>query len=157
LGKRGPKPKPSYLRLLEGNPSGRPINLDEPICEAPPSKPVFVDADALASAEWDRLIRVMPPGLYTARDDSVLAMHCLAWSMLVKAQAALEDGVTIVTEKGRVAHPAVKVWKLASDTLLKTADRLGLHPGARINVPKRGESPFGGKFAGLLGAAPRKN
>lgn len=150
MGKRGPKPKPNYLRLLEGNPSGRPISLDEPICELPPSKPAVVAADPLANEEWDRLCRVMPPDLYTARDDTVLAMHCLAWSMLVKAQAALEDGVTIVTEKGRVAHPAVKVWKLASDTLLKTADRLGLHPGARLAIPKRNQSPFDGKFKGLL-------
>ncbi len=151
MGKRGPKPKPSYLRLLEGNPSGRPIHLDDAICELPPSKPAVVAADELASQEWDRLMRAMPDGLYTAAHDTVLAMHCLAWSMLVKAQAALEDGVTIITPKGRVAHPAVKVWKIATDTLLKTADRLGLHPSARTNVPKRGETPFGGKFAGLLG------
>jgi len=26
MGARGPQPKPSYLRLLEGNPSGRPFN-----------------------------------------------------------------------------------------------------------------------------------
>lgn len=152
MGKRGPKPKPSYLRLLEGNPSGRPINFDEPICEAPPCKPAVVKADALASAEWDRLIRAMPPGLYTALHNPVLAMHALAWSMLVKAQAAIDEhGLTMITERGRVSNPAVKVWKLASDTLLKTADRLGLHPGARINLPKRSETPFGGKFAGLLG------
>lgn len=154
MGKRGPKPKPTYLRLLEGNPSGRPIPTDEPICELPPSKPAIVKADKLASAEWDRLMRAMPPGLYTALHTPVLAMHALAWSMLVKAQSELEGGITIVTEKGRVVHPAVKVWKLASDTLLKTADRLGLHPAARINVPKRGETPFGGKFSGLLGRQP---
>lgn len=152
MGKRGPKPKPSYLRLLEGNPSGRPINLDEPICELPPSKPAIVAADELASQEWDRLIRVMPPGLYTALHNPLLAMHCLAWSMLVKAQAAIDEhGITVATERGRTTSPAVKVWKIATDTLLKTADRLGLHPAARINVPKRGETPFGGKFAGLLG------
>lgn len=29
MGARGPQPKPSYLRLLEGNPSGRPFNPSE--------------------------------------------------------------------------------------------------------------------------------
>lgn len=155
MGKRGPKPKPSYLRLLEGNPSGRPIPTDEPICELPPSKPAVVKADKLASAEWDRLMRAMPPGLYTALHTPVLAMHCLAWSMLVKAQATIDEhGITVVTERGRTVSPAVKVWKIATDTLLKTADRLGLHPSARMNVPKRGDAPFGGKFSGLLGRQP---
>lgn len=152
MGKRGPKPKSNIIRLLEGNPSGRPIRLDEPICEAPPSKPAVVGADALASAEWDRLMRVMPDGMFTALHNPVLAMHALAWSMLVKSQAEIaEHGLTVFTAKGRTTNPAVKIWKLASDTLLKTADRLGLHPGARSNVPKRGETPFGGKFSGLLG------
>jgi P27 family predicted phage terminase small subunit len=30
MGKRGPKPKPTRLRLLEGNPGGKPTNSNEP-------------------------------------------------------------------------------------------------------------------------------
>jgi len=150
--KPGPKKKPTHLRLLEGNPSGRPINEAEPVCDLPPFKPPFVAADAVASAEWDRVIAAMPPGLYTALDTATLAAYALAWSMLDQAQRAIAaDGLTIGTARGRISHPAVRVWKQSADTLAKCADRLGLHPGARssLNIPSRSDKPS--KFAGLIG------
>lgn len=39
MGKRGPKPKPTYLRVLEGNPSGRPIPNNEPSVPLMPDLP----------------------------------------------------------------------------------------------------------------------
>jgi len=91
------------------------------------------------------------PGLYTALDTATLAAYALAWSMLDQAQRAIAaDGLTIATARGRISHPAVRVWKQSADTLAKCADRLGLHPGARsnLNIPSRCGKPS--KFAGLL-------
>jgi len=76
--------------------------------------------------------------------------------MLIRAQKEIdESGIITFTEKGYGVAPAVKVWKAASETLLKTADRLGLHPGARskLQLPERGEQPKS-KFAGLIGRTP---
>jgi P27 family predicted phage terminase small subunit len=123
----------------------------------PAVKPSVVEMDEIASLEWDRLKHAMPPGLYTAMDVALMTQYALAWSMLVKAQSEIDSGGIITfTEKGYGVSPAVKVWKAASETLLKCADRLGLHPGARVRlqVPKRGSSPepgAGSKFAGFLG------
>lgn len=134
----------------------------------PAVKPSVVGMDEIASLEWDRLMHAMPPGLYTAMDVSLLTQYALAWSMLVKAQAEIdENGISVtIYEKDDNGNnvfsayrnnPAIKVWKAASETLLKCADRLGLHPGARVRleVPKRRSSPepgAGSKFAGFLGA-----
>lgn len=156
LGTRGPKPKATALRLLEGNPSNRPINEFEPVCGMPPVKPSLVAMDEVASLKWDALIGAMPPQLYTALDTDVLSAHCLAWSLLSKAQMELDSGIISFTENGEGPAAAVKVWKAAVETLLKTADRLGLHPGARskLEMPKRNEQPQS-KFAGLLGRTPQ--
>jgi P27 family predicted phage terminase small subunit len=158
MGKRGPKKKPTALRKLEGNPGRLPINELEPVCEMPAVKPSAVAMDEIASLEWDRLMHAMPPGLYTALDVSLVTQYALAWSMLVKAQSEIDSGGIIAfTEKGYGVSPAVKVWKAASETLLKCADRLGLHPGARtrLEIPSRKADPTpgaGSKFAGFLGA-----
>lgn len=167
LGTRGPKPKATALRLLEGNPSNRPINDLEPVCTMPPVKPSVVEMDEIASQKWNVIMGAMPPQLYTALDTDVLAAHCLAWSLLVKAQKEIDEhGINITVfekdDQGRNIifetrnNPAVKVWKAAVETLLKTADRLGLHPGARsrLEMPKRNDQPQS-RFAGLLGRTPQ--
>lgn len=164
MGKRGPKPKPTALRVFEGNPSRRELNAEEPHCEMPASKPHAVGMDALASAEFDRVMAAMPPGVYTALDVATLGQYALAWSMLVKAQQSIdEDGILIETFSvtkdgeqvftGKKINPATKIWKAAAATLIQTSDRLGLSPGvrSRLKVPSRKEAE-GGKFAGLIKA-----
>ncbi len=162
MGKRGPKPKPTVLNLLDGNPSKRPLNPTEPQCEFWPVKPDIVGEDVIASTEWDRLKAVVPPKLYTAMDEGVLTQYCLAWSALIKAQVEISNrGVVIeapITNKdGEVVghkietNPAMPVWAKANETLFKTGDRLGLSPStrARINFPSRHEKPAS-RFDGLL-------
>ena len=162
MGKRGPKPKPTLTRLLEGNAGKLPLNPDEPKCELGPEKPHTVSADAFASAEWDRLRRVCPPLLYTAMDEGVLTQYCLAWSMLLNAQRDIsENGNILITPivnrdgdivgEDRKLNPAVNAWAKANESLFKTGDRLGLSPStrARINMPSQEE--IKSKFAGLLG------
>lgn len=168
--KRGPKPKPTHLKLLEGNPGRRALNVNEPICESPARKPALVAADKIANAEWNKLIGAMPPGLFTALDVAVLTMHVLAAAMLQRAQQAIDKyGVTLKVEEvdeatGEVtllkheANPAIRVWKTAAETLIKTSDRLGLHPGARsrLDVPRKGDMPAS-RFDGLLGSLHRSS
>jgi P27 family predicted phage terminase small subunit len=163
--KPGPKPKPTHLRLLEGNPGRLPINEREPIDIGPLKKLPAVEADEIASQEWDRLISAMPPDLYTAADAAALASYAFAWSMLVKAQQEINLNGVMVTiyetdsETGERqvlsirSNPAVKVWKAASETLIKLSDRLGLTPGvrSRLQLPSRSTKPTEGRFAGLLG------
>lgn len=170
-GQRGPKPKPTALRILEGNPGRLPLNEHEPTCDMPAVKPSVVGMDEIASCEWDRLMHAMPPNLYTALDVAVLASYALAWSMQVKAQKSIDEYGVIFEEKeldadnnrlvvlGIKVNPAVRVWKAANQAIIVAADRLGLSPSvrARLNVPKRNGKPdagAGGKFAGLIGQRP---
>lgn len=162
MGKRGPKPKPTAIRLLEGNPGRMPINPSEITCAAPAVMPSVVGMDEHAAEEWRRILASMPPDVYTALDVAMIAQYALAWSMLIRAQQELDmrglliefdkygkDGDIIGSELD--VNPALKAWKAASDVLLKTTDRLGLSPGvrARLQIPSRGEQPAS-KFAGLI-------
>lgn len=169
MGKRGPKPKPTAIRLLEGNPGRLPINPDEIQCDLPPVMPHIVGADSFAAEEWHRIIAAMPPNVYTALDVAVLTQYCLAWSMLMRAQHDLStNGMMVVTNswrdkqtgelvaEERIVNPAAKLWAKAQEQLNKCTDRLGLSPGvrARMPIPQSRTKPNASKFGGLLKAAP---
>lgn len=150
--KPGPKKKPTALRILEGNPSKRPINEFEPACDLPAVKPEIIIANRVASQEWDRLMAAMPPQLYTAMDAGVLTIYALSWSVLDECEKMLaSNGLVIATQKGLVTNPALRAWKAATESIIKCADRLGLHPGARVSlkIPERNAQPS--HFQGLLG------
>lgn len=167
MGKRGPKPKPKMIRLLEGNPSRRPLTPDdvEVISGLPPVKPSLVAMDEQASLEWDRVIASMPPGLYTAADVSALTLYATSWAMLHRAQLELDTHGVMVEERTtkynddgseevRIRYkssPALAAWKTAAEHLWKAGDRLGLSPGvrSRLQLPKKEEAPAS-KFSGLL-------
>ena len=54
MAQRGRKPKPTALKVLEGNPGKRPLNLFEPTPEDKmPECPDWLEDEA--KAEWDRL------------------------------------------------------------------------------------------------------
>lgn len=159
-GKRGRKPKPTSLLILEGK---LPADAVEIVADLPPAKMHSVAADMIASAEWDRVMAAMPPKIYCALDSTALAEYSLAWSMLVRAQTEIEvGGITItvyaVDDNGEryvaavKTNPAVRIWKVAADTLRAASDRLGLNPinRARLNLPTKADTAKSA-FAGLMG------
>lgn len=164
MGKRGPKPKPLHLRKLEGGRIRVSISPDQVTIgsELPPAKPGSVLDDPLQEAEWDRIVLATPPDFYNALDSALLTLYVQALAMMHDAQRdILARGhfitVTKVSKSGEPydaeeTNPSIGIWKTASETVLKCADRLGLAPGARarLQLPKRGEAPPS-KFGDLLG------
>lgn len=157
--KRGRKPKPTSLLILEGK---LPSDAIELVADLPAEKLHSVAADQIASAEWDRVMAAMPPKVYCALDSAALAEYALAWSLLVRAQTEIEvSGITIsiygVDGDGNKyianvkTNPAVRIWKAATDTLRAASDRLGLNPinRARLKLPTRADAKR--QFAGLMG------
>lgn len=166
MAKSGRKPKPTSLKIFEGNPGKRDLNVHEPQSDLPAVKPSAVGMDEIASAEWDRVLAAMPSGIYSALDTAALGTYALAWSMLVKSQREIdENGITEriygKTKTGETyladikVNPSVRTWKAASETLIKMTDRLGLNPSvrSRLQVPSKRDRPQS-KFSGLLGADP---
>ena len=164
MGKRGPKPKPTELLRLSGDPKNK-INANEPQCGLPPVKPIAISEDAIANHEWDRLIAAMPPKLYTALDVSALATYAQSYSLMMRADReialnGLVFTVTVKDEAGNVVvkemtrNPAVIIWNQAAKSLLAAGDRLGLNPSARsrLQLPVKNLDEATSRFKGLIGA-----
>ena len=92
LGNRGGrKPKPTALRVLEGNPGKRPLNKSEPKPTAGvPRCPVWIKGEA--RAEWKRVIAAIGhTGIITHADRSMLAAYCSLWARYKAAAEAGDD------------------------------------------------------------------
>lgn len=88
---RGRKPKPTRLKLIQGNPGKRPLNPHEPKSEiAIPTCPAHLNASA--KAEWKRLAREMADmGVITTFDRAALAAYCQAYGRWVEAERKLSE------------------------------------------------------------------
>lgn len=77
---RGTKPKPTKLKILQGNPGKRPLNEHEPIpFQVMPEYPKFLDSKA--KKEWKRVAPLLYKlGLLTELDGTILAGYCQLYS-----------------------------------------------------------------------------
>ena len=88
-GSRGPLPKPAALKLLEGNPGKRSLNLAEginPRVEIP-SAPKHLGIEA--RKEWKRITPILDElGLISGLDRAALALYCQAVGRLSELETA---------------------------------------------------------------------
>lgn len=93
-GSRGPLPKPAALRLLEGNPGKRALNLAEginPVIEVP-SAPKHLGLEA--KKEWKRITPLLKDlGLISGLDRTALALYCQTAGRLAELEMAFEGMV----------------------------------------------------------------
>lgn len=152
MGKRGPQPRPTHLRVLDGNPSKRPLNADEPQPEGSPTCPSTLDREG--KAEWKRIERSMPPALYAAVDRALLVQWCRAWSLYCEASAEVaKDGAVIETHKGKVKNPWLVIQGEQTSLMISISSRLGFSPAdrTRLKMPEQGGPQS--KFSGLIGTS----
>lgn len=93
-----PKPKPTHLRIVEGNPSGRKLNRDEPQpARTTTTPPKYLAPDA--KAIWRRLApQLKKLHLFTSVDRDMLGAYCTALARAKEADAAItEHGMTYET------------------------------------------------------------
>ena len=134
---RGPKPTPTALRLLRGNPGKRPLNAQEPQpLAATPDCPEHLDA--AAALEWVRIVPELETlGLLTLIDRAALAAYCQAYSRWQAAEAiiATEGLTTLNLKTGCVrAHPAVSIAKESMRLVREFMSEFGLSPASRTRL-----------------------
>ena len=136
------KPKPTALRLIEGNPSRRPFNKKEPK-PAPviPRCPRHLN-DA-AKAEWKRIGRTLHKlGLLTEIDGPQLALYCQAWGRWVEAEDELKKHSTIVKARTGwpIQSPYLAVANKAMEQMQRALSEFGMSPASRAGVQAAGTS-----------------
>ena len=133
---RGRKPKPTALKLIEGNPGKRPINGHEP--KPPASKPTCpAHLSPTAKAEWKRLAEALHRiGLLTQADRTALAAYCQAYGKWVEAEKKLAETPTLLKmPSGYIqVSPWVTISNKQMELMAKYMVELGLTPSSRSRM-----------------------
>ena len=133
---RGRKPKPTHLKLLEGNPGHRPINGAEPKPTAGlPTCPAHLNPSA--KAEWKRLVQELEAiGILTRIDRAVLAGYCQAWGRWVEAERKLAESPPLLrTPAGYVQLSHwLTIANREREFMLRYMTELGLTPSSRTRL-----------------------
>lgn len=138
MGKRGPAPKPTNLKLLQGNPGKRPINKSEPQFPKyvePPKPPSHLNK--YGKKEWKRILPVlMNVGLMTEADYAALAAYCQSYGTWVEAEKLIkEKGFTYISDKGNcIQRPEVGIASTAMKNIVTFAREFGMTPSSRSNI-----------------------
>ena len=150
MGKRGPKPRPTALRVIEGNPGKRPLMRDEAKATGTAMCPRHLSP--VAKRLWKRIKLAMPPGFYTPADECLLSAYCEAWSDHVAATKALAEGHSLIvkTGTGYSVSPLVRIRSSAASTMAMLGTRLGLSPADRAGLATPAQSAEKGKWDGLI-------
>ena len=141
MGLRGPPPKPTALRLLEGNPARRPLNQNEP----QPRKLSQVEPPADLSDEGKAVFRALSKeliccGLMTAVD--VEPFYRYVKLLLEYRHADREVGgkyvIPFKDKEGRLAYflpnPWLSIRDKAMDRLLRLEKEFGMTPSSRVRM-----------------------
>lgn len=136
MGKRGPAPTPTALKLLRGEKRPSRLNRSEPKPRGAPIKPAGMSRDA--SAIWRRLIRDYGhTGVLTAVDSDVLRAYCEAVVRYERAAQMLEETGPLVRGARRgelVKNPLHQVVRDNADLMRQLARELGFTPSARSAI-----------------------
>ena len=147
----GTKPKPVKLKLLEGNPGKRKLNMDEPK-PAPiaPKCPDWLLDDA--KEEWKRMsVTLEKLGMLTFIDKAAFAGYCQAYAKWKKAEEFIKKfGFTYKIPKkdkdGNVvsifiaAFPEVAIARSSLEQVRQFCSEFGLTPSSRGRISLPGES-----------------
>ncbi|MBU5455267.1 phage terminase small subunit P27 family [Caproiciproducens sp. MSJ-32] len=136
MAQRGRKPKPTALKILEGNPGKRPLNEDEPKPEKKaPKCPSWLDAEA--KKEWRRMSKQLEAmGILTAIDMAAFAGYCQAYARWKEAEEFItKHGTIIKTPSGYWQQvPQVSIAQTYLKIMNRFCEQFGLTPSARSRI-----------------------
>ena len=133
---RGRKPKPTALKLLEGNPGKRPLNDRVPV---PPKATLKCPAWLLPEAkkEWKRLAPALEAmGVLTMADLTAFEGYCQAYARWKEAEAFItQHGSIFQTPSGYVQQvPQVSIAQQNLKIMQSFCSEFGLTPATRARI-----------------------
>ena len=132
----GRKPKPTNIKILEGNPGKRKLNEHEPQPQrkAPPC-PKWLEPEA--KKEWRRLAKTLEAmGVLTDADMAAFAGYCQAYARWKEAEERITDrGLVIRTPSGYPQQvPYISIAQQYLKLMQQFAEQFGLTPAARSRI-----------------------
>ena len=145
MGLRGPQPKPTMLKVLEGNPGKQKLNDREPVFETPkktPSPPTWLLKEA--KKEWKKLApALIAMGVLTEMDLDAFAALCQNYAYYVEIDKKITEmgkkteGVYVLqqAESGYLSpHPYLSLRTKYYETWRKSLSDFGLTPATRSRI-----------------------
>ena len=141
MGRRGPRPKPTALKILAGNPGKRPLNHREPKPRTGILRcPTWLDKEARAC--WKRLIPELKlMGVLGRIDVDALINYCDTWSRWKRAILFLQksgDVYSVKDDDGKVKYvaqwPQVAVARNLLTALNRYQQEFGMTPASRVGL-----------------------
>jgi P27 family predicted phage terminase small subunit len=129
--KRGPKPKPYLVKLMEGNRGRRKLTrgIEVPATRFDPPLPL----SGLALREWKRILACAP--WLRETESAAIADRCLCFQRVQEAEADVrKTGFVVRQRRGDVTNPFVRVAKAYRDALNRWDAELGLTPSSRASI-----------------------
>lgn len=133
--KPGPKPKPTPLKILEGNLGKRPLPENEPKPKSRlPSCPRYLSKEA--RKEWRRMAKEMSNlGILTNIDHAIFEAYCVAYSEWVENTLKAQEHPVFKTTTGYMQiTPFVTLAEKAFKKWTKAAAELGMTPSSRTRI-----------------------
>lgn len=136
MAEKGRKPTPTAIKVLEGNPGKRQLNMNEPKPKAKaPRCPSWLEEEA--KKEWKRLAKQMEQlGILTEVDMAAFAGYCQAYARWKEAEEFITKHGTIVkTPSGYWQQvPQVSIAQTYLKIMNKFCEQFGLTPSSRSRI-----------------------
>lgn len=141
MGKRGPRPEPTIIKMAKGNPGKRPLNKSEP---KPPSDditpPEYLSGKSLE--KWHAIVpQLKQMGVMTVTDVETIARYCTMWEQWLKYLEQCRRGLDVLVirdESGKVKYmqssPAATMQQKLATSMLRIEQEFGLTPSARTGI-----------------------
>lgn len=133
---RGAKPKPTVLKIRNGNPGNRPLNNHEPKPNTEmPGPPDHLND--LARQEWDRMAKELHSiGILTSIDGAGFALYCQAYARWVESEGhVLKEGMVIETHTGALKqNPYLSIANHAMKQMKEFLAEFGMTPSSRSRL-----------------------
>lgn len=143
---RGPKPTPTHLKLVRGNPGKRALpkkGAEIPVVVEEISPPAFLSDDA--KVEWGRMMQALVAmKLVSSLDRAAFAAYCQAygrWAQAERALAAMRErdpnaaGLLVKTTGDNIIqNPLVGIANKAMADMVRYAAEFGMTPSARVRL-----------------------
>lgn len=142
---KGRKPKPTNLKVLEGNPGKRALNKREPAPKAKlPTCPKWLEPEA--KKEWTRMgKKLLNLGVLSEIDTAAFAGYCQAFARWKEAEEFISlHGTIFKTPSGYIQQvPQVAIAKSYLKIMQGFCSEFGLTPSSRSRVSANDASDSG--------------
>jgi P27 family predicted phage terminase small subunit len=147
VAKRGRKPKPPHLKLIEGNPGKRPIPELPQAPSGAPNEPTWSDVFGrgkpleplrkAAAREWKRVVPILDNlGYLSPIDVRILTDYCVCVARLEQCEREITTrGLLVETPSGFARNPAITPANQYRQQLRFYLSELGLGPSSRGRLP----------------------